>query len=88
MVAAQPQRRPEPLVGVRRRHPDVNDSDVGPPLRHRGQQRRTVTDRGANLMAAVFEQPDQPRPEQCGVFSDHDPERHWRPLRPGAAVRR
>ena len=36
----QRQRRPQSLVGVRRRHPDVDHGDVRAVLGHRGQQRR------------------------------------------------
>ena len=76
VVAAQADGRPQPLVGVRRRHPDVDHGHVGMAPRHRVKQRAAVGNRRAHLVAAVLEQPHQPGPEQDGVFGDHDPQRH------------
>ena len=62
-VVPQLQRRPQALVGVRRRHPDVDHRDVRAVLGHRGQQRVPVGHRGADRVPAVLEQPGQPFPQ-------------------------
>jgi len=72
-VVPQRQRRPQALVGVGRRHPDVDHGDVRVMLGHRGQQRVAVGHRGADGVPAVLEQPGQPLPEQRGILGDHDP---------------
>lgn len=72
MVTAQVQGGAQPLVGVRRWHPDVDHGDVGM-VTHHGDDQRVGLDRGgAHLMVAIFEQPGQALPQQGGVLGDDD----------------
>src|SRR4029453_11329426 len=61
------------LVGVGRRHPDVDHGDVGAVGGHDPEQRFGVAHGGDDLAAAVVEQLGQPGLEQHGVLGDHDP---------------
>ena len=63
-------RGPQALVGVRRRHPYVDDADVGPVGRGGGDERGPVADRGHDVVAVLGEQPDQPLPQQDRVVGD------------------
>jgi hypothetical protein len=73
VVAAEMEGGPQPLVGVRRRHPDIHHGDVGPMLCHGCEQGVAVGHGGAHLVTAVLEQPDETLPHQGGVLGDHDP---------------
>ena len=75
MGPAQLDRGPQPFIGPGGRHPDIGDDHVGVMLRDRRQQGGAVGDRGAHLVALVFQQPGQPGPEQGGVLGDHDAHR-------------
>src|ERR1041384_684532 len=58
MLGPDPLRRDEPFVGVRRRHADVGDRDVGPGAGHLAQQRVPVLG-----LADDLHPPPPPRPE-------------------------
>src|SRR3954469_7145840 len=73
MVRANLARGAKPLVGVRWRHPDVDDGQVGAELAHTPQQRIGVVDLGDDLDAVVAEQPRDPLTDQRRVVGDHDP---------------
>jgi hypothetical protein len=60
MGPAQLDSGPKPLIGMGRRHADVRDHHVGVMLVGRCQQGGAVGDRGAHLVALVFQQPGQP----------------------------
>ena len=70
-VVAQLQRRPQALVGVRGRHPDVDHGHVRLVLGHRGQQRVTVGDGRAHLVPVVLDQAGQALPQDHRVLRDH-----------------
>src|SRR5262245_59754740 len=61
----------EPLVGVGRRHADVDDRDVRPPRRHLAQQLRRVAGLADDLDAGVGEQACEARPHEHHVVGDH-----------------
>ena len=65
--------RPQPLVGVRRRHPDVDHGDVRAVLAHRPDERGTVGHRGHDLGAGLLEEPDQALAEQDRVLGQDYP---------------
>ena len=67
------QRRPQPLVGVRGRQPDVDDGDVGRLAADRGQQVVGVVAARDHVEAGVGEQPRQPLAEQHAVLGDGYP---------------
>ena len=69
---------PQPLVGVRRRHPDVDDGDVRAVLAHRPDERGAVADRGDHLGAGLLEQPDQALAEEDRVLGQDSPARQLR----------
>ena len=76
-VAAELEGGPQPLVGMGRRHADVDHGDVGTVPGRGGQERLAVADGGAHLVATVLERADQAFPEDGGVLDDHDT--HGRP---------
>ena len=79
---AHRQRRPQALVGERRRHPYVDDRQVGPVLGHRRRPARRRHRARDRLDPAVGQQPRQPLAQQYGIFGDHH--RAW----PYATTRR
>src|SRR6478735_5251482 len=62
-----------PFMGVRRRHPDVHDGNVGPVLLDRVDERTGITDRGHHLDSRLDEQAGQSLSQQRGVVRDHYP---------------
>ena len=62
----------KPLVGVARRHPDVEHPDVGAVLQRRRDVRRTVADSGHDLVAGLGEQQLEPLPQEERVVRDDD----------------
>src|SRR6478672_6013393 len=76
------------LVGVRRRHPDVHDGNVGSVLLDRGDERTGITDRGHHLDSRLDEQAGQSLSQQRRVVRDHYPagrtaSRRVPPIAPG-----
>ena len=65
-------RRHEPLVGVRRRHPDVDDRDRRLVHRDVTQQVVGVVGLGHDLEARLGEQPRDALAQQDRVLGDHD----------------
>ena len=65
--------RDQPFVGVRRRHPDVDEGDIRPLERHRSHQFVRVAALRNDLDAGIGEQPGQARPHQHDVVGDYDP---------------
>ena len=61
------------LVGLRRRHPHVDDRQVGLVLVERGEQRLAVADAGDDLVAVVGQQRRDALAQQHEVLGDHDP---------------
>jgi hypothetical protein len=57
----------EALVGVRRRHPDIDDRDIGLVLADRGQERGSLPCLGDDLDPGLAEQAGEPFTEQDGV---------------------
>ncbi len=73
MLGADAVRGAQPLVGVRRRHADVDDRDVGAVHRHVAEEvvgRSRLRD---HLVAGLREQPRDPLAEEDGVVGEHDP---------------
>ncbi len=66
-------RRLQPLVGVRRRHADVDDRDVRLVRAHLQQQLFGVARLTDDLETAVFEQACDALPEEDRVLREHDP---------------
>ena len=60
------------LVGVRRRHPHVDDGEIGRVLADRAAQAVGVVDGGDDLVAGVLEQPPQALAQERLVLGDHD----------------
>jgi hypothetical protein len=60
------------VVGVVRRHPDVQDHEVGCGTPYRGDRLDRIGGRRHHLVARVDQQPGQPDPEERGVLADHD----------------
>ncbi len=69
---AQFDRRPQPLIGVGRWHPYVDDDDVGIQFDDRLQQPCGVAESGDHLVAVLGEQPGDSLAQQHGVLGDHD----------------
>ena len=65
-------RRPQALVGVRRRHPDVDDRDVGLVGADLAQQVLGVAGLADDVEARLFEQAHETLAQQHGVIGDHD----------------
>ena len=76
-LAAGLDRGPQALVGVRRRHPHVDDRDVRAVLDDGGHQRVAVPDRRHDRAAGLVEQPDQPLAQQHRVVREDDSELCW-----------
>ena len=62
----------QPLVGERRRHPHVDDHDVGIELLDRRQQAPGVAERADDLVVVLGEDPGDALAQQHGVLGDHD----------------
>ena len=60
------------LVGEGRRHPDVEDDEVGIVLGDRRQQPACVAERSDDLVSAVLEQTPETLAKQHLVLGDHD----------------
>jgi hypothetical protein len=85
MVATDRDRGAQPLVGVVRRHPHVDDRHVRLVLGDRGLQRLGVADRGDDLVPAVGEDLGESRSDHGGVLGDDDAQNlnHVQDLRSG-----
>ncbi len=70
-LAADQLCRPQPLVGLRRRHADVRDGDVGLVRADLAQQVLGVRRLADDLEAGVLEQAGETRPQQDRVVGDH-----------------
>ena len=60
-----------PLIGLRGRHPDIDDGQVRPVLRGGPEQPVGVAHRGQHLVALVLEQRRDPLAKQREVLGDH-----------------
>ena len=67
-------RRPQALVALGRRHPDVDHRHVRPLLDDRVHQGRPVADLRHDRRPGVLEQADQALAQQHGVLGDHHPQ--------------
>ena len=83
MVPAYLQRRPDALVGVRGRHPDVGEDRVGSELLDGGKELGQVGD-GRDQLQVVGRREERGRSfaDQVVVLGEHDPKRHGRMLSP------
>jgi hypothetical protein len=72
VLAAQDQRGPDALVGVGRRHADVDHGEVGPVLGDRPQELAGVGHGLDDLQPGVGHQGGEPLAEQDRVLGDHD----------------
>ena len=75
MPLADLARGPQPLVGVRRRHPDVDDRDVRAVGAHLQHQLLGVARLPDDLEARVLEQPRDPLAQEHRVVGQHDAHR-------------
>ena len=66
--------RPQPLVRVRRRHPDVGDDQVRRVPRGEREQGVGVLDGGDDLVAGPLEDADEALAQQRGVLGEDDPQ--------------
>ena len=73
--AAQLEGEAQALVGEGRRHPDVDDRDVGRVLGDRAAQRAGVADGAGDDEAAVDQELDQAVAQDGRVLGDGDPQR-------------
>ena len=73
VALAELERRLGALVRVRRRHPDVDDRDVGCVLVDHGEQLVGVGGPGHDVDPRLGEQVGQAVAQQPGVVGDHDP---------------
>ena len=75
MLGADLVRGAQALVGVRRRHPHVDDGDVGLVGADLAQQVLGVARLAGDLEARLLEQPRETLAQQHGVIGEHDAER-------------
>ena len=68
---AHGQRGPQPLVAERRRHPDVDDRDVGTLAEHGVHERVAVPDRRDDLDLVVAQEAGQAVAQQREILGDH-----------------
>jgi hypothetical protein len=74
---AQPLGRPDALVGVPGRHPDVGDDDVGPLCVDGAEERVEVLADGGDLELGLrLEHATHPFANEVVVVRQHDPDRH------------
>src|SRR5438128_2088994 len=66
-------RCPRALVDEGRRHPDVDDCEIGIVLGDRAQQSTRVPQGSDNLVSAVLEEPPEAPAKQHLILGDHDP---------------
>ena len=66
----------EALVGVGRRHPDVDDGDVRLVLTDSREELGRVASLGDDLEACLVEQPRDPLPEEDRIVGERDPQGH------------
>ena len=85
MLLADLLRRAQALVGLGRRHADVDDGDVGLVHRDVTEQVLGVSGLRDDLEARLLEQPRDPLAQQHRVVREHDA--HGRGARPGAQRR-
>ena len=78
VLGADRLRRPEALVGVGRRHPDVDDRDVRAMLADGLQERVGVAGLGDDLEAGLGQQPRDPLAQQERVVGEDEPQGHAR----------
>ena len=76
VLGADRLRGPEALVGVGRRHPDVDDRDVGVVLADGDEERVGVADLGDDLEAGLDQQPGDPLAQEERVVGQDEPEGH------------
>ena len=76
MLLADRLRGPQALVGVRGRHADVDDRDVGVLLADRGEELRGIAGLGNDLESGLGEQAGHAFPHEDRIVRDRDPERH------------
>src|SRR4051794_23237403 len=72
MGVPDPLRGADPLVRERRRHPDIDDSEVRLVLGYSAAQPLTVLDRRRHLVAGILEQAPETLAQQHLVLGDHD----------------
>ena len=72
MALSDLSRRPHPLVGVGRRHPDVDDRDVGRVAAHLEQEVVRGARLAGDLEAGPLQQLRDALPEENRVVCDHD----------------
>ena len=75
VVGADPVRRAQPLVGVRRRHAHVDDGDVGLVRADLAEQVLGVAGLAGDLEAGVLQQARETLAQQHGVVGEHDADR-------------
>jgi hypothetical protein len=75
VVGADLVRRTQALIGVGRRHPDVDDGDVGAVRADLAQQVLGVPGLAGDLEAGLLEQAREALAQQHGVISEHDADR-------------
>ena len=77
MRLAQPLGRPDALVGVPGRHPDVGDDDVGQLCVYGAEERVEVLADGGDLEVGLhLEQAAHPFANEVVVVREHHPDRH------------
>ena len=74
-AAARLDRRPEALVALARRHPDVDDRHVRPVRLDRLDERVAVADLGDDRAARLLDQPGDALADERRVLGDDDPQR-------------
>ena len=68
--------RPKALIGVRGRHPDVDDRDIRAVLARGSQERLRVAHLGDHLEARVAEETSRSLAHEERVVGQDEPERH------------
>ena len=74
MTLLDDRRRVQSLGGVGRRHPDVNNDDIGWIGIDAFQKRMRVTDLRRDIEPRIAQHPGQPLTEQRSVVGDHHPQ--------------
>ena len=72
-LRADLQRGTQTVVGVRRRHADVDDRQVGLVQVDDPEQFVGIADGGDDILAGVGQDAGQSGPQEHGVLGDHDP---------------
>ena len=76
VLGADRLRRPEAFVGVGRRHPDVDDRDVGTVLADGGQERLGIAGLGDDVETGLDQQPGDPLPQEERVVGQDEAKGH------------